>query len=112
MALDDVKMEKKHGRPCFSASGKTFVMFMDNHHGDGRVAIWCKAPPGDQGDLIEMDPERFFVPPYVGPSGWVGARLDIAPVDWTTVKAVVEEGHRMNYRPKKPKKKKKKKAKR
>jgi hypothetical protein len=104
LALDGVKTEKKHGRPCFTANGKTFLMFMDNHHGDGRLAIWCKAPPGDQGDLVDLDPVRFFVPPYVGPSGWVGVRLDITPVDWSQVKAIVVEGHRMATAKKKRKK--------
>lgn len=94
LALSEVAEVEKHSRPCFAVRGKTFVMFMDNHHGDGRVAIWCKAPPGAQEMLVESDPARFFVPPYVGPSGWVGARVD-GKVDWGMIAACVEEGYQM-----------------
>ena len=88
-----------HGRPCFRVREKTFVMFLDNHHGDGRVAIWCKAPPGAQSMIVEADPERFFVPPYVGPKGWIGARLDRKP-DWMAIRALVEESYAMTAEPK------------
>jgi hypothetical protein len=88
-----------HGRPCFRVREKTFVMFLDNHHRDGRVAIWCKAPPGAQTMIVEGDPERFFVPPYVGPKGWIGARLDRKP-DWAAIRALVEESYAMTAEPK------------
>jgi hypothetical protein len=52
-----------------------FVMFLDDHHGDGRLAIWCAAPDDVQTDLVETDPERFFRPPYVGHLGWLGVQL-------------------------------------
>ena len=41
LALPEAKKILNHGRPSFAVSDKTFVMFMDNHHGDGRIAIWC-----------------------------------------------------------------------
>jgi hypothetical protein len=50
-------------------------MFLDDHHGDGRLAIWCAASDGVQADLVETDPERFFRPPYVGQLGWLGVQL-------------------------------------
>ena len=62
--------------------------------GDGRVSMWCKAPPGAQVVLVGSDPERFFVPPYVGHRGWVGVRLDIE-IDWDEVAGIVEESYRM-----------------
>lgn len=94
LALPGAAEALNHGRPCFTVKDKTFVMFMDNHHRDGRIAIWCKAPPGDQADMVETDPERFFVPPYVGPRGWIGVRLDRRP-SWKTIEAIVAESHRM-----------------
>jgi hypothetical protein len=94
LALPETTEGENHGHPCFEVRSKTFVMFMDNHHGDGRVAIWCKAPPGAQATLVEADPTRYFVPPYVGPRGWLGARLDTGP-DWTAVAACVDESWRM-----------------
>src|SRR5918911_416124 len=86
--------EKTEYRPVFQVRGKTFVMFMDDHHGDGRVAIWCKAPPGAQAVLVGAAPERFFVPPYVGPHGWIGLRLDGA-VDWDEVADMVATAYRL-----------------
>jgi hypothetical protein len=62
--------------------------------GDGRVSLWCKAPPGAQGVLVASDPQRFFVPPYVGHRGWVGVRLDVE-TDWDDIADIVEESYRM-----------------
>ena len=83
-----------HGSPTFWGGKKTFCSFHDNHHGDGRVAIWCKASFEMQADLVENAPDVFFVPPYVGPSGWVGIRVD-RDVDWGVVENVLEEGYRL-----------------
>lgn len=64
--LPETTERPSHGSPTFFIRDKkTFVMFLDNHHGDGRVAIWCAAAPGAQADQVETDAERFFVPPYV-----------------------------------------------
>jgi predicted DNA-binding protein (MmcQ/YjbR family) len=66
------------GSPTFRAGvkGKIYAMFSDDHHADGRVAVLCPAPEGMQRELVASDPDVFFVPPYVGPSGWIGIRLD------------------------------------
>ena len=83
-----------HGAPTWWGGKKTFATFAKNHHGDGRVAVWCKSTFEQQAELVEADPEIFFVPPYVGPSGWVGIRLD-RDVDWDHVASVLEEGYRL-----------------
>jgi hypothetical protein len=94
MAFPETDERLSHGAPTFFAGGKkTFVMFMVDHHGDGRVAIWCAAPPGVQAALVDEEPERFFVPPYVGTRGWVGVRLD-RDVDWDEVAGIIEDGFR------------------
>jgi hypothetical protein len=82
-----------HGAPTFWGGKKTFATFHDSHHGDGRRAIWAKATFDSQADLVESDPEIFFVPPYVGPSGWVGIRVD-RDVDWGIVAVILEQGYR------------------
>ncbi len=51
-------------------------MFLDNHHDDGRIAVWLPAPMGFQETLIESAPETYFKPPYVGGRGWVGIELN------------------------------------
>jgi predicted DNA-binding protein (MmcQ/YjbR family) len=87
--------EKTDGRPVFQVRGKSFVMCMDNHHNDGRLAIWCKAPPGAQEILVGTSADRFFIPPYVGPQGWVGVRLD-REVDWDELAGLIVDGYRMS----------------
>jgi hypothetical protein len=69
-----------------------FVMFMVNHHDDGRLAIWCSAPGGVQQIQVAAEPEHFFVPPYVGSRGWLGIRLDTG-LDWDIVTALVKDAH-------------------
>jgi len=77
LGLTETSERPSHGAPTFFVRGKrSFLMVLTDHHGDGRFAIWCAAPPGVQGLLVAGDPERFFVPPYVGHRGWLGLRLD------------------------------------
>ena len=71
---------------AFKVRKKIFGYYTYNHHGDGVIALWCKAPPGERDRLVQENPSRYFVPPYVGPKGWVALRLDTARVDWKAVK--------------------------
>jgi hypothetical protein len=80
----------------FSVAGKNFAWFCDNHHGDGRIALWLKAEPGVQQMLVATDPVRFFIPPYVGPKGWIGARVDVDGADWDEIAELVEDSYRMS----------------
>jgi hypothetical protein len=93
-ALPEVT-EKDSWSTNFQVAGKTFAQFVDDHHGDNRLALWCKGEPGAQGELVALDAERFYVPPYSGARGWVGARLDIPPVDWEQVAGVLLEAYRL-----------------
>jgi uncharacterized protein YdhG (YjbR/CyaY superfamily) len=67
-----------HGAPTFFVEKDkgVYLMFADNHHNDGHLAVWLPVPPGLQTALIEDAPDTYFKPPYVGPSGWVGINLD------------------------------------
>jgi hypothetical protein len=67
----------------------------NNHHQSGHVAVWVKAPPMAQEILVNSDPKRFFVPPYMGPKGWVGVRLDYK-VKWDEVAAILKDGYLMS----------------
>jgi hypothetical protein len=80
-----------HGAPWFFAK-KGFLAFYEDHHGDERIAIWVRGIDGQAGMLVQSDPARFFIPPYVGKSGWFGMRLDLAKTDWTMVRALVTDG--------------------
>ncbi len=91
LALPETSERLSHGAPTFFVRGKrAFLMLLTNHHGDGRFAIWCAAPDGLQRTLVESDPERFFVPPYVGHRGWLGVRLD-GGVDWDEITGIAED---------------------
>jgi hypothetical protein len=91
LALPEANERVSHGEPTFFAGkGKVFAMFDDHHHGTDHVAVWLPLPSGAQELLVESDPERFFRPPYVGPSGWVGVRLDRRP-DWESVTSLVRD---------------------
>ena len=94
-ALPDVEERPSHGAPTFFYKGKkSFLMFHDDHHGDGRLAIWCAAPTGVQDQVVREEPTRFFVPAYVGYRGWIGVRLDV-DVDWDEVAGVVRDAYCM-----------------
>ena len=84
------------GAPTFRVRNKQFAMYAspDDHHGGGRPAVWVKADHAEQSVRVAADPDRFFVPPYVGPSGWVGVRLDRG-VDWDDVDGLLREGYRL-----------------
>jgi hypothetical protein len=93
LGLPHTSERLSHGAPTFFVREKrAFVMILDNHHGDGRFAMWCAAPDGIQRAFVDSDPERFFVPPYVGHRGWLGMRLD-RPFDWDELTALVEDAY-------------------
>ena len=74
--LPEMTERLSHGEPTFFVHNKVFVMFADNHHNDGHIAVWLPVPSGFQVTLIETAPEIYFKPPYVGVRGWVGIELD------------------------------------
>ncbi len=93
LGLPEVSERPSHGAPTFFIRGKrSFAMFQDDHHGDGRLAIWCAAPDGAQAGLVAAQPDRYFVPPYVGHRGWIGVRLDRG-VPWEEVAGMLEEAY-------------------
>jgi len=91
LALPEASEEGGVGNPSFKVRGKIFAM---RHPQGGRMSVWLKAPPGAQGALVHTSPQVFFVPPYVGHHGWVGAWLDIG-LDWEQLAELIEESYRM-----------------
>jgi hypothetical protein len=91
LALPEANERVSHGEPTwFAGKGKCFAMLDDHHHGAEHVSVWLPLPPGAQAALVASDPDRFFRPPYVGPSGWVGVVLDDKP-DWKVVESLVRD---------------------
>ncbi len=94
LGLPEVTERLSHGSPTWFIGGRpSFVTFVDDHHGDGRMGFWCAAPPGAQEAFVSTDPERFFVPPYVGHRGWLGVRLEGDP-DWSEVEEIITDAFR------------------
>ena len=92
LALPDVTERLSHGTPSFFAGAKMFAQYWNDHHSDDREALWCAAPIGMQRMRVRSDPDRFFVPPYVGHRGWLGVRLDRG-LAWSEVQGVIEEAY-------------------
>jgi predicted DNA-binding protein (MmcQ/YjbR family) len=96
LALPEAHEVEAWGEPTFRVRNKLFAMYAaaGNHHGDGRAGVWLKAGSGNQQLMVRAAPKKFFVPPYVGPSGWVGVYLDGSP-DWAEVKSLLEDSYRL-----------------
>ena len=76
--LPQTVVEDAYGHTSYLLGKKRYAWLLVDHHGDGRLALWVKAPKGEQDALVGADANRYFVPPYLGPSGWVGVQLDDA----------------------------------
>ena len=96
LAFPEAHEVEAWGEPTFRVRNKLFAMFAGahNHHGNGANAVWCKAAPGNQELMVRDAPDRFFVPPYVGPSGWIGIRLD-GGVNWQEVEELLQDSYRL-----------------
>lgn len=96
LALPEAHEVEAWGAATFRVRKKLFAMYSspDSHHSGGRPAVWCKAGPGNQQLMVAAAPKRFFVPPYVGPSGWVGVYLDGA-VDWAELDELLRDAYRL-----------------
>jgi hypothetical protein len=106
VALPEVNERLSHGEPCFFIRDKRpLCYYHDNHNGDGRISLWCPAPPGVQEELVSAEPERFFKPPMSARgtfSDWLGVFLDTSgenKVDWNEIAAILEDAYR-NVAPK------------
>src|SRR5215470_12061204 len=75
LALPDTWEKPSHGSPTFFVRKRSYCSFVDNHHNDGHIAVWIAATHGLQAELVTMEPKKYFRPPYVGVSGWVGIEL-------------------------------------
>ena len=95
LALPEVTERPSHSAPTwFVRDKKSFVMaWPEGHHHNQFPHLWCAAPAGVQEELVETEPDRFFRPPYVGPSGWVGLRLE-KDLDWDEIRLLLADSYR------------------
>ena len=96
LALPEAHEVEAWGAPTFRVKNKLFAMYAEsgNNHTDGRASVWIKAGKENQVLMIRAQPHKYFKPPYVGPSGWVGVYLDKSP-DWDEVSALLRDGWKL-----------------
>jgi hypothetical protein len=95
LGFPQAEREVMGAHASFKVKKKTFAYFLNDHHGDGIVGVWCKVLPGDNTALIKADPKRFYMPAYVGPRGWVGLRLDVGRVNWSEVEELAKGSYQL-----------------
>lgn len=93
LALPEATEKESHGAPAFSVRKQFVMVWVDGHHDRHFPQLWAAAPDGVQAELIATEPDRFFRPPYVGPRGWIGLRLDRS-LDWAEVEMVCTDAYR------------------
>jgi len=89
LALPEAKRELHGSYASFLVRKRTFAYFLNNRHGDGIVAVTCKALPGENAALASAQPKRYYLPAYIGPRGWVALRLDLGKIDWDEVRELL-----------------------
>ena len=96
LSLPEAHEVEAWGAPTFRVKNKLFAMYAEagNHHGEGRASVWIKSDKENQALMIRTQPDRFFKPAYVGPSGWIGVYLDDSP-DWDEVLELLRDGWKM-----------------
>jgi predicted DNA-binding protein (MmcQ/YjbR family) len=94
-SLPGASHEAWYDHHVFKVGKKTFAYFLNNHHGDGKIAICCKSTPPRQSQLVRDSPKKFYLPAYMAHQGWVALRLDVKPLDWTEVASLLIEGYRL-----------------
>jgi predicted DNA-binding protein (MmcQ/YjbR family) len=89
LSLPAAQRDTQGSHARFFARKRTFAYFLDNHHGDGIVGVTCKVGRSEMQGFLDRDPTRFYVPDYLGPKGWIALCLDVKPIDWKEVEALV-----------------------
>jgi len=95
LALPEATRDYNGQHAGFLVRKRTFAYFLNDHHGDGIVAITCKVISGDNLVLAGSHPDRFYIPAYLGPKGWVALRLDVGAVDWEEVTELVRGSYQL-----------------
>jgi hypothetical protein len=90
LALPETTREDKGSHAAFLVRKKTFAYYLNDHHGDGIISVCCKVLPGENTFLVESGPRRFYLPAYIASRGWIGLRMDLATLNWTEVKELVQ----------------------
>jgi len=91
--LPETTVERHGSHAAFRIRKKVYAYFLNNHHGDGIVAVTCKVLPGDNKALAAAQPLKFYLPAYIASKGWVALRLDLPKIDWAEVKELMQTSY-------------------
>ena len=96
LALPEAHEVEAWGEPTFRVRNKLFAMHASSgtHHGGGRPGVWIASTHVSQDMVLRARPDRYFSPPYVGPSGWIGAWLDKNPL-WGEIIELLRDAYRL-----------------
>ena len=103
LSFPEVNERLSHGEPCFFVRNqRPLCYFHDDHNEDGRISLWCPAPPDLREELVATEPERFFKPATSARgvfSGWLGVFLDLPGDDstkrWSEIRTILEDAFRI-----------------
>lgn len=95
LALPEATREAKGQHASFVVRKKVFAYYLNNHHGDRKVAVCGKVAIAENWARVEQDPKRYYLPAYIGPRGWVGLRLDQGEIDWEEVSELLVGSYRL-----------------
>ena len=93
LTFPEATREDHGSHATFRVRKRVFAYFLDNHHGDGKVSVCCKMTAGENRELAGLDPEKFYIPAYIGAQGWVALRLDRGEVNWNEVEELVSASY-------------------
>lgn len=101
LALPGAREKASHGHPNFYTK-KVFAVFggvvKGDHYADDYAQSMLFFPDAEE-RLALLGDERFFVPAFYGPYGWVGINFRIGVPDWSEV-AELADGSFRNTAPK------------
>jgi predicted DNA-binding protein (MmcQ/YjbR family) len=93
LALPGATRENGTDHVTYRVKGRPFAYFLDGHDPDGIVSLCCRAAAGENEDRARREPDRFYLPRYIGKRGWFGLRLDRGRIRWREVGDLLAASH-------------------
>jgi predicted DNA-binding protein (MmcQ/YjbR family) len=95
LALPEARRANRGAHADFHVRSMVFAYYLSDHHGDGVISVCCKSQLGEHIERARREPQRFYLPAYLGARGWFGMRLDRGAIDWKEVGEIIEQSYRL-----------------
>ncbi len=89
LSMPESERDKGGQHITFTVRGRAFAHYLNDHQGDGIIAVAARVPDGLNAALADASPLRYYLPARLGDRGWVGLRLDVMRVNWSEVEDLV-----------------------